>query len=316
MIRLEGLGRKRDIVGAKSERVVQFGGTLSEAVRKRAQLLLGPAPGGMFVRDAFQAFDDMRPAVALVGNQRLQHAERGRHFSPSPDELDRPEKGGSVPEARHLGQETPDFQLGMDAGLKPPESLQHRAADSNRRVRLLSRAALDVGCRSQLALEAVEQCRPPKDQARDFALTGAIIRADPGEQPADESIVGEGIDQNAARRTVSHLSQYCRSWGLRIPQDADRQQIFSRRLALRRDVQDQDDSVIIGHQRNGICDPDTRNTRVFGSVPAPLYQVAGQNVGRELSDRLATQEVERRPALRLENGQRTRSSNIGLGRRA
>ena len=311
VIRLKGLGRKRHIVGAKSERVVQFGGTLSEAVRKREQLLLGPAPGGMFAWDAFQAFDDIRPAVALVGNQRLQHAERGRHLPPSPDELDRAEKGGSVPEARHLGQETPDFQLGMDAGLKPPESLQHRAANSDRRVRLLSRAALDVGCRSQLALEAVEQWRPPKDQARDFALTGAIIRADPGEQPADEPIVGKGIDQNAARRTVLHLSQYCRSWGLCIPQDADRQQIFSRRLALRRDVQDQDDSVIIGHQRNGIRDPDTRNTQIFGSVPAPLYQVAGQNVGRELSDGLATQEAESCPALRLENGQRTRSSNIG-----
>ena len=103
-----------------------------------------------------------------------------------------------------------------------------------------------VGCRRQLALEAVEQCRPPKDQARDFALTGAIIRADPGEHPADEPIVGEGIDQNAARGGVLHLSQYCRRRGLCIPQDADRQQIFSRRLALRRDVQDQDDSVIVG----------------------------------------------------------------------
>ena len=45
-----GSGAKADVVGVNGERVVQFGGTLSEAVRKREQLLLGPGRVAMFVR--------------------------------------------------------------------------------------------------------------------------------------------------------------------------------------------------------------------------------------------------------------------------
>ena len=239
---------------------MQFSRTLSETVRERDQLLLGPAGVTMLVPDDFHSLGDIRPAVTLIRDQRLQYAKRGRPLLHRPDQFDRSEQGRRIPEACHLGQESSYLQLRVDAGFEPAKSLEHHAADTDRRIRLFARAALDVGCCRSFALDAAEQARSSKGEAGDCARTVAIIRAQPGQQHADEPVVGKGIDQNAARGVVLHLSQYGRCWGLRVPQNAHRKEIFARRLTSRRDVQDQDDGVVARTQRDGIRNADIRNT--------------------------------------------------------
>ena len=171
-----------------------------------------------------------------------------------------PSRAGAFLKPATSVRKRPISSSGWIAGFEPAKSLEHHAADTDRRIRLLARAALDVGCCRTFALDAAEQARSSKGEAGDFARTVAIIRAHPGQQHADEPVVGKGIDQNAARGVVLHLSQYRRCWGLRVPQNAHRQEIFARRLTSRRDVQDQDDSVVARTQRDGIRNADIRNT--------------------------------------------------------
>ena len=158
--------------------------------------------------------------AAMAGSEIYRtsvHDATGAMVWISAGSFDRSEQGWRIPEACHLGQEASYLQLRVDTGFQPAKSLEHHAADTDRRIRLLAGAALDVGCCRSFALDAAEQARSPKGEAGDFARTVAIIRAHPGQQHADEPVVGKGIDQNAARGVVLHLSQYRRCGSLRVP---------------------------------------------------------------------------------------------------
>src|SRR3954465_9559018 len=157
MIGLKRLGCKGHVLSINAERTVQFSRTLSETARERDELLLGPAGVTMLVPDDFHSFGDIRPAIALIRDQRLQYAKRGRPLVHRPNQLNRSEQGRRISEACHLGQETSYLQLRVDAGFEPAKSLEHHATDTDRRIRLLARAALDVGCCRSFALGAAEQ---------------------------------------------------------------------------------------------------------------------------------------------------------------
>src|SRR6478736_10460472 len=65
VIGLKRLGCKGHVIGVNAERTVQFSRTLSETVRERDELLLGPAAVPMLAPDDFHSLGDIRPAVAL-----------------------------------------------------------------------------------------------------------------------------------------------------------------------------------------------------------------------------------------------------------
>ena len=68
VIWLDGLGRKGRVGGLDGKGVMELGGPLSEAARQREQLVPSVLnASACSLGDAFQSFDDMRPAIALVG---------------------------------------------------------------------------------------------------------------------------------------------------------------------------------------------------------------------------------------------------------
>jgi hypothetical protein len=131
VIGLKRLGCKGHVIGVNAERSVQFSRTLSETARERDELLLGPPGVTMLVPDDVHPFGDIRPAVALVRDQRLQYAKRGRHLLYRSDQLGRSEQGRRIPEACHLGQEASYLQLRVDSGFEPAKSLEHHAANTD-----------------------------------------------------------------------------------------------------------------------------------------------------------------------------------------
>jgi hypothetical protein len=169
---------------------VQLGGAAAEDAQRAERGVAGGEP-----------IEQPAPAVASVADQLLGHRQR-----PGPGGvavLEAPGQAGCMAEARALGQEASDLDVGIDADGQPPEMLENqRVAEHDRGVALLA----GQPARRHVGRQGPERARARRHdlalRARHPRLAGDERQQGPAEPGVVEAVARGGAVEQRQRIAV------------------------------------------------------------------------------------------------------------------